>query len=37
MNDAPMTAEAPSLDGKAIAGLAEQLNQLLRLRTFRLG
>jgi uncharacterized protein (DUF169 family) len=37
MNDAPITAEAPSLDGKAIAELAEQLNQLLRLRTFPIG
>ena len=36
MNDAPI-AEAPSLDGKAIAELAEQLNQLLRLRTFPIG
>ena len=37
MNDAPAIAEAPPLDGKAIAELAEQLNQLLRLRTFPIG
>src|ERR1700760_1835576 len=37
MNDAPMVTEAPPLDGKAIAELAEQLNQLLRLRTFPIG
>ena len=37
MNDAPTIAEAPPLDGKAIAELAEQLNQLLRLRTFPIG
>ena len=37
MNDAPTLADAPPLDGKAIAELAEQLNQLLRLRTFPIG
>jgi uncharacterized protein (DUF169 family) len=37
VNDAPGIAEASSLDGKAIADLAEQLNQLLRLRTFPIG
>ena len=37
MNDAPALADAPSLDGKAIAELSEQLNQLLRLRTFPIG
>ncbi len=37
MNDAPTISEAPSLDGKAIAELAEQLNQLLHLRTFPIG
>ena len=37
MNDAPTIAEAPPMDGKAIAELAEQLNQLLRLRTFAIG
>ena len=37
MNDAPTIAEAPPLDGKAIAELAEQLNQLLHLRTFPIG
>ena len=37
MNDAPTMTEAPPLDGKAIAELAEQLNQLLRLRTFPIG
>jgi uncharacterized protein (DUF169 family) len=36
MNDAP-AIEIPALDGKAIAELAEQLNQLLRLRTFPIG
>ena len=36
MNDAP-AIETPALDGKAIAELAEQLNQLLRLRTFPIG
>src|SRR6478672_11599235 len=34
MNDMP---SPPSPDGKAIADLAEQLNQLLRLRTFPIG
>jgi uncharacterized protein (DUF169 family) len=34
MNDMP---ETPTLDGKVIADLAEQLNQLLRLRTFPIG
>ncbi len=34
MNDMPDTT---TLDGKAIADLAEQLNQLLRLRTFPIG
>ena len=34
MNDMP---ETPALDGKVIADLAEQLNQLLRLRTFPIG
>jgi uncharacterized protein (DUF169 family) len=37
MNDAPTIAEAPPMDGTAIAELAEQLNQLLRLRTFAIG
>ena len=37
MNDAPTLADAPPLDGKAIAEQAEQLNQLLRLRTFPIG
>src|SRR5215475_10854629 len=37
MNDAPTMTEAPPLDGNAIAELAEQLNQLLRLRTFPIG
>ena len=37
MNDAPTMTDAPPLDGKAIAELAEQLNQLLRLRTFPIG
>src|SRR6202042_1168952 len=37
MNDAPSIAEAPPLNGKAIAELADQLNQLLRLRTFSIG
>src|SRR3954470_16579722 len=37
MNDVPTSVEAPALDGKAIAELAEQLNQLLRLRTFPIG
>ena len=37
MNDAPVIAEASPLDGKAIAVLAEQLNQLLHLRTFPIG
>jgi uncharacterized protein (DUF169 family) len=37
MNDAPTIAEAPPLNGKVIADLAEQLNQLLRLRTFAIG
>ena len=37
VNDAPMQTETPKLDGKAIAELAEQLNQLLRLRTFPIG
>jgi uncharacterized protein (DUF169 family) len=36
MNDAPVT-ETRNLDGQSIAGLAEQLNQLLRLRTFPIG
>jgi uncharacterized protein (DUF169 family) len=36
MNDAVET-EAPALDAAAIAALAEQLNQLLRLRTFPIG
>jgi uncharacterized protein (DUF169 family) len=34
MNDMP---ESAALDGKVIAELAEQLNQLLRLRTFPIG
>ncbi len=34
MNDMP---DAPTPDGKQIAELAEQLNQLLRLRTFPIG
>ena len=33
----PTTQDTPHLDGKAIADLAEQLNQLLRLRTFPIG
>ena len=37
MNDMPTTPGSPSPDGKAIADLAEQLNQLLRLRTFPIG
>ena len=37
MNDAPAIAEAPPPGAKAIAELAEQLNQLLRLRTFPIG
>lgn len=37
MNDAPTLADAPSLGAKALAELAEQLNQLLRLRTFPIG
>ncbi len=37
MNDMPTTQDNPPLDGKAIADLAEQLNQLLRLRTFPIG
>lgn len=37
MNDAPVLTEAPKLDAKALADLAEQLNQLLRLRTFPIG
>ena len=36
MNDAP-AAEARTPDAQSIAGLAEQLNQLLRLRTFPIG
>jgi len=43
MNDAPtitasaLSPDAPSLNAKAIADLAEQLSQLLRLRTFPIG
>jgi len=37
MNDAPITTDTPALDAKAIAELAEQLNQLLKLRTFPIG
>src|SRR5277367_5958297 len=37
MNDVVSTTDAAPLDGKAIAELAEQLNQLLRLRTFPIG
>src|SRR5690242_7622540 len=37
MNDAPTLSDAPPLGAKAIADLAEQLNQLLRLRTFPIG
>jgi uncharacterized protein (DUF169 family) len=37
MNDAPVMTDAPKLDGKAIADLAEQLDQLLKLRTFPIG
>src|ERR1700710_1095121 len=37
MNDMPTTQDAPAMDGKAIADLGEQLNQLLRLRTFPIG
>jgi uncharacterized protein (DUF169 family) len=36
MNDAP-AAEPRKLDAQTIAGLAEQLNQLLKLRTFPIG
>ena len=36
MNDAP-AIDTPALDAKAIAELAEQLNQLLRLRTLPIG
>ena len=39
MNDMPSTPDiaSPSLDSKTIADLAEQPNQLLRLRTFPIG
>ncbi len=37
MNDAPTLTDTPSLSGKQIAELAEQLNQLLKLRTFPIG
>ena len=37
MNDIVTTEDAPQLDAKAIAELAEQLNQLLKLRTFPIG
>ena len=37
MNDAPTLTDTPPLSGKAIAELAEQLNQLLKLRTFPIG
>jgi uncharacterized protein (DUF169 family) len=37
VNDAAGITGASSLDGKAIADLAEQLNQFLRLRTFPIG
>ena len=37
MNDAPALADTAPMDGKAVAELAEQLTQLLRLRTFPIG
>jgi uncharacterized protein (DUF169 family) len=37
MNDAPALADTAPMDGKAVAELAEQLSQLLRLRTFPIG
>jgi uncharacterized protein (DUF169 family) len=37
MNDAPTATETSSLTGKDIAGLAEELTQLLRLRTLPIG
>lgn len=37
MNDAPTIAEKPPLDAKAIAELARQLTELLRIRTFPFG
>jgi uncharacterized protein (DUF169 family) len=37
MNDAPTIADAPPLDAKAVASLAQQLTELLRLRTFPIG
>ena len=37
MNDAPTIAEKPALDAKAIAELARQLTELLRIRTFPFG
>ena len=37
MPDALPTAETPSLDAKAIAELARQLGELLKLRTFPIG
>jgi hypothetical protein len=37
MNDVVTTDDAPKLDAKSIADLAEQLNNLLRLRTFPIG
>jgi uncharacterized protein (DUF169 family) len=37
MNDQPLTPDTPALDGKQIADLAEQLSQLLRLRTMPIG
>ena len=37
MNDAPTIADARPLDAKAVAALAQQLTELLRLRTFPIG
>ncbi|MBN8873220.1 MAG: DUF169 domain-containing protein [Rhodospirillales bacterium] len=37
MNDAPIAAEVPALDAKAIAELATQLDRLLKLRTLPIG
>ncbi len=37
MNDAAVAASVPALDAKAIADLADQLSQLLRLRTLPIG
>jgi hypothetical protein len=35
--NAPVSADTPALGAKALAELAEQLTQLLRLRTFPIG